>query len=304
MKKILLALTILSAGAGAFHLGHLSTGHLQEEDGTLRQAWMDETQRLATAQSEQAGLAERVGELTRTLAATKSAPENKLWSALQTNRADRLPEDLQERLREEFSFSWQSFKDYILVSKPTVRNLRIRVLQPDGKLNDVAATTLVITPEERAGLEAAIEQTKTDFKDWVLAQVKRAEPAGDVVASYSLPGDTNTMRSIRTNFFTAAAQAVGQQRADLIRDTAATWMQEMGVSGRSTKLTIRREMVGDGQRLKVELREKGQDRSFYLPARGSDFPKALLTLFPNRWASLAEREGFELPTPLKKREPK
>ena len=295
MKKILLALTILSAGAGAFQIGRQSTGHLQQEAGTLRQAWMDETQRLATAQAEQAGLAERVGELKRTLAVTRPMPENGLWSALQTNRADRLPEELQERLREEFSFSWPSLKDYILVSKPAVRNLRLRVLQPDGKLNDVAATTLAITLGERAGLEAAIEQTKTDFKDWVLAHVKRAEPADDVVASYSLPGDATMAGNIRTNFFTAAAQAVGQQRTDLIRDTAGTWMQELGVGGRSTKLTIRREMVGDEPRLKVELREKGQDRSFYLPARGSDFPKALLTLFPNRWASLAEREGFELP---------
>ena len=301
MKKILLALTILSAGAGAFHIGRLSTGHLQEEAGTLRQAWMDETQRLATAQTEGAGLTERVGELKRTLSATRPARENGLWSALQTNRADRLPEDLQERLREEFSFSWPSFKDYILVSKPAVRNLRVRVLQPNGKLNDVAATTLAITPEERGQLEAAIEQAKTDFKDWVLAHVQRAEPAGDVVASYSLPGDTNTMRSIRTNFFAAASGAIGQERTDLIRDTAGTWMQEMGVSARSTKLTIRREMVGDEARLKAELREDGRDRTFYLPLASQGFPKALLPLFPNRWAGLAQREGFELPPQPKKK---
>lgn len=297
MKKVLLSLTILCAGAGAFHLGRLSTGHLQEEAGTLRQAWMDETQRLATAQAEGAGLAERVGELKRTLAATKPARENELWSALQTNRADRLPEDLQERLREEFSFSWQSFQDYILVSKPTVSNLRLRVLQPDGKLNDVAATTLAITPEERGQLEAAIEQVKTDFKDWALTHVQRAEPADDVVASYSLPG----AGSIRTNFFTAASGAIGRERTELIRDTAGTWMQEMGVSARSTKLTIRREMVGDEARLKAELREDGRDRTFYLPLASQGFPKALLPLFPNRWADLAAREGFELPVVARKK---
>ena len=295
MKKLLLALTILSAGAGAFHIGRLSTGHLQEEAGTLRQAWMNETRRLATAQAEGAGLAERVGELKRMLAATRPARENGLWSALQTNRADRLPEDLQERLREEFSFSWQSFQDYILVSKPTVSNLRLRVLQPDGKLNDVAATTLALSPEERGPLEAAIEQAKTDFKDWVLAHVQRAEPAGDVVASYSLPGNATMAGNIRTNFFTAASGAIGRERTDLIRDTAVTWMQEMGVGGRSTKLTIRREMVGNEPRLKVEVRENGRDRSAYLPLTRREFPKALLPLFPNRWAGLAEREGFELP---------
>ncbi len=35
-----------------------------------------------------------------------------------------------------------------------------------------------------------------------------------------------------------AAQAVGRERTDLIRETAATWMSEMGVSSRSTRLTI------------------------------------------------------------------
>jgi hypothetical protein len=301
MKKILLALTILSLGASAFHIRRLANGHLQDEAGTLRQALMLETEQLATIQAEGAGLTERVGDLRRTLAATKAAPENGLWSALQTNRADHLPENLQNRLWDEFSFSWQTLQDSIVVSKQTMRNLRLRVLQPDGNLNNVAAATLAITPEEHAGLEAAIEQAKTDFKSWVLAHVQREEPGGDVVAHYSLPGDATTAGNLTTNFFLAVAQAVGQQRKELIRDTAVTWMQEMGVSEHSTRLTIRREMVGDEARLKAELRELGRTRSAYLPLAGRDFPKALLSLFPNRWTDLAQREGFEMPKASQKK---
>ena len=72
-------------------------------------------------------------------------------------------------------------------------------------------------------------------------------------------------------------------------------MSEMGVSSHSTRLTIKREMVGDKVRLKAEIREMGRNSSVYLPLSGRDFPKALQHVFPNRWAGLAEREGFELP---------
>src|SRR4051812_25979338 len=100
MKKILLSLTVLSISAAAFQSARQSTNRLQAEAGTLRQAWMEETQQLATAQTEQASLAEHVGELKRTLAVTRPTPENELWSALQTNRVDHLPDKVRDRLRE------------------------------------------------------------------------------------------------------------------------------------------------------------------------------------------------------------
>src|SRR5712671_5677028 len=123
MKKIVLTLIILSAGAAAFQSAHQATKRLQVEAGTLQQSWMMETQRMAAAQIENSGLAERVGELKRTLTAARPSPENELWSALQTNRADRLSDKLRTRLQEEFGFSWESFRDYIVVSKETVGKL-------------------------------------------------------------------------------------------------------------------------------------------------------------------------------------
>ena len=295
MKKILLALTILSAGAGAFQIVRQSTNRLQEETAKLHQTWMVETQWLATAQIEQASLVERSGEMKRTLALTQPAPVNELWLALQTNRADRLPSKLRKRLLEEFGFTWQSTKDYIVVSKHTIRKLGIRFIQSGGRFNDAALGALAITPEERGQLEAAIEQAQTEFNDWVLGNVQRVEPADDVVARYTLAGDAITAQGITNNFFTAVAQAVGPQRTDLIRDNVLAWLRKMGVSERSTRLTIKREVVGDDSRLKVEMRENGRNKSAYLPLKDDDFPKALRLLFPNRWAGLAEREGFELP---------
>jgi hypothetical protein len=49
------------------------------------------------------------------------------------------------------------------------------------------------------------------------------------------------------------------------------------------------------------MRENGRDGSDYLPLKDKDFPKAFRPIFPNGWADVAEREGFELP---KETEPK
>jgi hypothetical protein len=278
-----------------------STNRLQQETDTLHQAWMMETQWLATAQIEQARLAERGGELKRTLELTPPAPVNELWLALQTNRADRLASKLQKRLREEFGFTWQSMKDYIVVSKHTVRKLDIQFMHLDGRFSDAALGTLVITPEERGQLEKALAATKGDFKDWVLDHVQRGEPADDILAQYILWGDAMFARGITNEFLTAVTEAVGEQRTELIHDTARTWMEDMGVSTHSTRLTIKREVVGNEQRLRVEMRENGHNSSDYLPLKDGDFPKAFRLLFPNRWAGLAEREGFELPAPPEKK---
>jgi hypothetical protein len=143
---------------------------------------------------------------------------------------------------------------------------------------------------------------RTDFKNWVLAQAQRVEPADDVVARYSLPGDAATARSITNDLFTAITEAVGKERTQLMSKNVLAWLDEMGISRHSTQLTIERETVGDEARLKVELRENGRNKSGYLPMEDRDFPSALRILFPNRWADLATREGFELPAkPQKKK---
>jgi hypothetical protein len=302
MKKVLLALTILGAGAGAFHTQRQSTKQHQDEAATLRESLMMETQRLTAMQTEQAGLAGHVGEIKQTLARIRPMPENELWSALQTNRADRLPRKLREQLRDELGFTWHSLPDYIVVSKKTVRNLGIQFIDSGGRFNDAALGALVITPDERRTLETALEKARTDFKDWVLGHVQRIEPADDVVAGYSLPGDAATARNLTNDFFTAVNQAVGEERTQLMRKTALAWMNEMGVSEHSTRLMIKREMVGDETRLKVELRQNGRNKSAYLPMNGGDFPKALRILFPGRWTDLAKQEGFELPKKLQKKE--
>ena len=108
MNKILLALTILGAGAGGFLTTRQATTQLQHEANATREAWLAQTQLVAVAQSDQAGLIEHVRELKQALAQPPAVAESALWSALQTNRAGHLTPELRERLLEELGFNWQS----------------------------------------------------------------------------------------------------------------------------------------------------------------------------------------------------
>ena len=128
MKKILLALTILAVGASAFHAARQDAAQLQQNVQAANEAWQIHTQQLAAAQTEQAGLTERVRELKQTLAQTPAAADITLWTALQTNRADRLPRQLRERVLAELGFNWQSSADFIVVSKETVRAIGMQAI--------------------------------------------------------------------------------------------------------------------------------------------------------------------------------
>jgi len=298
MNKILLASTLLSAGAGGFLTAHQSTTQLQHEAQAIREAWLAQTQLVAIAQSDQAGLMEHVRELKQALTQPLAVEENALWSALQTNRGGQLTPELRERLLEELGFTWPSSGDFIVVSKETLREVQMATIR-GGKLTDLAATVLALTPEERGQVEAAMQRVPTDFKDWALATVERSEPKDEVVAQYTLPGDP--AMSISNNFVTGVFNALGRERAELILPSARNWMKSVGVlNEKPTTMTVKRYLAGNESRLKVQIQWPNgstQSQDLWLgPQRGlAPFFRPFLPIFPNGWVDVAQREGFELP---------
>jgi len=288
MNKILLALSILGAGAGGFLTARQSTTQLEHEANATREAWLAQTQLVAIAQSDQAALVEHIRELKQELTQPRAVAENSLWSALQTNRTGHLPPELRERLFEELGFNWQSSEDFIVVSKATVRDIQMYAIK-HGRLTDIAATVLAMTPGERDQVEAAMQRVQTDFKDWVLAHVERTEPKDDVVAQYTLPNDP--AMSISNNFATGVSNALGRERAELILASARNWMDDIGVLNKKpTTLMVKRYVAGNEQRLKVQNQRDSWDLW-----QGVEFPEEFRPIFPNGWTDVAEREGFELP---------
>jgi hypothetical protein len=299
MNKLLLAVTIFGIGAGVFIPARRSTIQRQCEANAAREAWLSQTQLLAAAQSDRASLVERVRGLKQSLARSKPGGEYEVWAALQTNPTTQLTPELRERLLEELGYNWRSSDEFIVVSKKTLRQIQMFGLVNGGKLSNVAAAVLAITPGERAQVQAAIQRVQTDFKEWALAHTERSEPNDDVLADYTLPNDP--AMSISKAFATAVFEGLGKERADLFLPGARSWMvDEIGLLDNTARMIIRRGPAGNEQRLKIQVPlPTGTSSSHdlldehYGKFRG--FPRAFLPLFPKGWADVAKRDGFELP---------
>ena len=343
MNKILLATTLLATGAGAFHSVCQHVSQLRQQARAADESWQIHTQQLAIAQSEQAALTERIRELKQMLAQIRPVVGSALWAALQTNRADGLPPALRRQTLAELGFDWRTSPDFIVVSKQTVRDLKIPAVLDGRKLTDLAATVLTLTPEERDQAAAAFDQANAVLKDWVLAHAERREPTEEMLAQFALPGEAALSKSLSKTFAEQVSRAVGaepsegllatatvktlahyvlpkdprisqtisntlvagmfnamgRERAEFILPDAIRWMWFNGAFDYDTwsaTMSVKRFQAGDVQWLVAVHSTQGawnrsslESRSDWLPA------KAFLSMFPNGWADVAQREGFELP---------
>ena len=299
MSKILLALAILSAGAGGFLATRHSTTQLAHETNANRETWQVQTQQLAAVQREQADLSARLREVKASVAHFQPVPENELWSVLRTNRDGNLEPELRERVLEELGFNWQFSPDFIVVTKQAVRDTGGWMLR-SGPFPDAVAATLAMTPAERGQVEATMQQAQRDFNDWALAHVERREPQGDLLAHYFLPGDPAMVQSISNNIAVGLLTALGRERVELMQRSARDWMHDnVDVRPKGATLLIWRELVGNEARLQVGTRQPAGGNAVYLPE--FPMPATFRPIFPNGWADVAKREGFELPpNPQKK----
>jgi len=295
MNKILLALAILGAGAGGFLTARNSATQLAHESNANHESWLVQTQQLAVVKRGPAELAERIRGLKASLAPSQPVAENPLWTMLQTNRADNLPPELRERVLEELGFNWQSSADFIVVTKRTVRDIADGWMLRNGRLSEVAAATLAMTPDEGGQVEAAMQRAQADYNDWALANGERREPKDGNLAYYFLPGDPAMEQSIRTNLAAGILAALGEERANLMGSSVRSWIDDnVRLGQKGTTLFIRHELVGNEQRLKAEKHGPGSTvLSGYYPE--FDLPGTFRPIFPNGWADVAKREGFELP---------
>jgi len=324
MSKFLLALSILSVSAGGFLAARKSASQFQREADAAREVLIQQTQLVAEAQGQQAELTEQVRELREALGRAQPVEENSLWSALQTNQKNQLTPAQLERLLEELGFNWQSSPDFIVITKQSLRDAGTWMFR-NGKCSEMDAAVLAMTPEERGQVEAAMQRLRTEFNDWVLARVERSARTNGITAEYISP-DSALLQSATTEIDMAVARALRRNRAELI---GGSWWLQLGLGnpGYQTSMVIARELAGDQQRLKVEMSHfnpgeislsprpdeiheirispEGVRTSHYSIQSGYlpefRFPEAFRCTFPNGWADVAEREGFELPKEAQKK---
>jgi hypothetical protein len=86
----------------------------------------------------------------------------------------------------------------------------------------------------------------------------------------------------------------------LVIPSASRLMRDTGLWKVPMKMTVKRSVVRGEERLEYQTELLGNTdediiEDTYRPVTGNAFPRPFLPLFPNGWADLARREGFELP---------
>ena len=178
MKRLLVAFGILVAGAGLVGALHVTTFQLERQAAEKRQALVEETQVLAQAKIQLTSVTEQVRELERKLELEQAAAGSRTddTNAIVPGSAH-LSAAQSERLLAEMGFNWGNSNDYLIVSKDTLRAISLDAMR-GSKLKNTVCQVLAITPEERAGIEAATQGLMENYKAWAEAHVQREEPSG------------------------------------------------------------------------------------------------------------------------------
>ena len=186
MKKLLLPLIILATGtvvvarfsqlaSGA----RASTSRCQAELPALSNAVAQLSAESAALQKEIKAGKERLSR--------SSWPEPlsaSLLEALQTGRSNSWPGALLPELRRRLGISWDSSRDYVLVSKAALKRIPLNGAGSRGGLTPTVCDMLAITPDEQARLEALVQRSEATYLGWAQTNVQRIEPTGDIVAKY------------------------------------------------------------------------------------------------------------------------
>ena len=301
MKRILLAVSILTCGSSALLALHRSTVLLRLEAERTSGTLNAETIRLKQSRTQLNTVTVEVRELKDKLEALEGPASDPHAVSFEVPAGSaHLSPDESERLLERLGFNWSSTGDYLMVSKDTLRAISLEGMS-GTKVSDTAVQVLAITPVERAGIETTTQQLMADYNAWVQSHAVRTEPSGDVVAQYSVQADADFSLGLSNRFASGLLGTLGSERGALLLDYASSWMQDLGMGGTggANSLKVTR-YPGDGEPhysfvIKYSGNTMSTDVSPYQP-----FPPAFLPLFPGGWPDLARREGFPLPKDFQK----
>jgi len=299
-----IVLFVFATGASVFCGLRSATKTDRGEAAVQAEALLTHTQSFARTLIERTELDEHVRELKQRLAATATNFAQRRADALVPRSGHILTPTQREVLLAEFGFNWNSTGDYLVVSKQTLRSISLDGVK-GNKLAKVVCDVLAIRPEERATIEATMQQVAAGYKSWAESHVQREEPSGDVVAQYTMPAEAKISQSLSNNYVNGILTTLGKERGDLMEDYSRDWMVALGMnragsSSGDTTIIVKRYQAGDEMRLGFELRQAGGTMSTDV-SPWQPFPEAFKPLFPGGWKDLAAREGFELPKDFQKK---
>lgn len=297
MKKILLALIILGAGAIAFarlnllaNQSRISAAQSRAEGARLT-GQVDE---LTSSATDLRALVEaKKTRLAETLLPPNSGPGP--VSALSVDSSQNSRRATPAELRQRLGIGWNDSADYILLSKAALKDIYLRGFERNGTLTPTACAVLGLTSAERATIEAALKRAEAEHAAWVKTAVERVPPAGDVLADYRLPANPKLAHQIQDDGTALLTETLGPERAKFVPEYAGSWLFNHGELGeKSVRLTVRRHTDGTQPPLWYQFELPGGD-SCSGDVTPAQFPEVFRSVFPGGWRDVAQREGFALP---------
>jgi hypothetical protein len=300
MNNITFLFASVLVGALGFGALHPSTQQARVRAAVIAGDWVTSSNRLFEMEEAAAQLRQQVatkkGELRETAQFPKLAPE--VLALLESDHYEGSAAAWVE-LRQQLNLGWDASPDYVLVNKSILNQLDYKRLQlTDGArdLTDNARELLAISPNENLAVQSLCKRIR---EQWAPLTVERTEPAGNLVAQYSVrPPGPEFERGLSNAFRAELTGDLGGERARfLLPDIWREYRSELG-PGQLETLTVRR-VERDGQPdLVYEMKQGSQ--TWGDPVRYAHYPSSwFLTLFSGGWKTLAEKEGFELPATFK-----
>jgi hypothetical protein len=299
MNKLLLVFSVLSASTISFTALHRATERTQAARSSQDVEWEAARNRLAELNAASVSLRNEVTGKRGQLRHASSHPRvsSELLSLLEgATSAQHSP--AWAELRDRLGIGWDSSDDYVLVSKRVLKKISFLRLVSAVYATDTASAVLALSQAEQSGIRAALQHAR----DLAWSRVQRTEPAGDIVAQYTIPADPLLEHSISNNFSADITAVLGVERADLFlhqgwRELKSEFAPD---EQEPVTMTIRRSAVDGESKLFWEIRQGNSLSSSEI--RYATYPRWFWLLFPGGWQGIAQREGFELPKDFEKQQ--
>ena len=297
MNNIAFLFASVLVGALGFGALHPSTQQARVRAAVIAGDWVTSSNRLFEVEAAAAQLRQQVVTKKRELRETAQFPKltAELLALLESERYEGSAAAWVE-LRQQLNLGWEASPDYVLVNKRILNQLNYQRLLSASQFTDNARELLAISPNENLAVQSLCKRIR---EQWAPLTVERTEPAGDIVAQYSVrPPGPEFEQGLSNAFRAELTGDLGGERARfLLPDIWREYRSALG-PGQPETLTVRR-VERDGQPDMVYEMKQGS-QTWGDPVRYAHYPSSwFLTLFSGGWKTLAEKEGFELPATFK-----
>ena len=294
MKRILLALSVLSLSAMAYGALHRFNNRLATALSHNQSQWLTASNQLERSTRDRILLEDKVkdrkNELRRLATYHRVDPE-----ILTLFKREPLPISAATTpaMRDRLNIGWENSENFVLITKSSLKKIGLEYLTGQGRVTATAREILAISPDEVSRLEQALG----GIRQRTFQQMRRLPSTGNIVAHYEFPADPTFAPAISNLVNQAAFSILGQERAGIFFDQA--WRAARGdlphIEKSKVAMIIRADPAdGVPTKLTCEIIENGESRSSEV--RYAHYPCAwFFTAFPGGWPDLAQRAGFELP---------